>query len=130
MPTKLPATAPCSDDTFAKRRFRSKQERRQIAEESLEPGASMAVAARRHGVNVNQVFHWRKLLRDGRLEARVASASAQLLPVRVAEIAHQADDFVRPYPGTMHLELGRVRVRLEGAVDPGSLRLILEHLGR
>lgn len=113
-----------------RRRFRSKQERRRIAEESLEPGASVAVVARRHGVNANQVFHWRKLLRDGRLEAKVASTPAQLLPVHIAEIPHEADRFVRSYPGTIHIELGRVRVRLEGAVDPGSLRLILEHLGQ
>ena len=49
----------------ARRQFRSKQERRLIAEESLEPGVSVAVLARSHGVNANQVFQWRKLLREG-----------------------------------------------------------------
>jgi transposase len=48
-----------------KRRYRSKQERRQIVEETLQPGASVAVIARQHGVNANQVFHWRKLYRKG-----------------------------------------------------------------
>lgn len=52
----------------AKRRYRSKQERRQIVEETLQAGASVAVIARQHGVNANQVLHWRKLYREGRLE--------------------------------------------------------------
>ena len=52
----------------AKRRYRSKQERRQIVEETLRPGTSVAVIARRHDVNANQVFHWRKLYREGRLD--------------------------------------------------------------
>jgi transposase len=127
MPTTRHTETPTAERTPAKRRFRSKQERRQIAE-SLQPGASVAVVARKHGVNANQVFLWRRLLRDGSFEAE--ATSAQLLPVRIAEPTIEADRFVRPYPGTIHIELGRARVRLEGSVDPGSLRLILEHLGR
>ena len=120
--------APTVEESSAKRRFRSKQEHREIAEESLQPGASAAVVARRQGVNANQVFLWRRLLRDGMLDA--TPASAQLVPVRIAEIPTEDNSFVRPYPGTIHIELGRARVRLEGSVDAGSLRLILEHLGR
>jgi transposase len=115
----------------AKRHFRSKQERRQIAEESLQPGASVAVVARRHGVNANQVFQWRKLYREGRLDLK--PAFTELMPVQITEV-------IDPSAGTrgsagqcfgnIYIELGRARVRLEGAVDPDSLRLILEHLGR
>jgi transposase-like protein len=47
-------------ESVSKRRYRSKQERRAVVEETLRPGASVAVIARRHGVNANQVFHWRK----------------------------------------------------------------------
>ena len=50
----------------AQRQYRSKQERRRIVEESLEPGASVAVVARSHGVNANQVFNWRKLYSKGK----------------------------------------------------------------
>src|SRR5580700_8413816 len=57
----------------ARRRYRSKQERRQIVEETLQPGASVAVIARQHGVNANQVFAWRKLYREGRLDAAEAT---------------------------------------------------------
>jgi len=109
----------------AKRRYRTKQERRRIAEESLQPGISVAVLARRHGVNANQVFHWRKLLREGGLE--IQPATAQLLPVRIAE---DKSGPIPPQPGTIHLEFRQVRVRIEGAVDRAMLRMILEHLGR
>jgi transposase len=108
------------------RRHRSKEERRQIAEASLQPGASVAVVARRHGVNANQVFQWRKLLRDGRLE--VKPARAQLMPVRISEVMD--DKSVRPQTGVIQIELGRVHVRVEGSVDPATLRAILEQLGR
>jgi transposase len=127
MPETLPVKS-SAGGSGGKRRFRSKQERRRIAEESLRPGASAAVVARRHGVNANQVFLWRKLLREGALE--VLPASAQLVPVRIAEPVGETDRLVRPYTGTIHIELSRARVRLEGSVDPASLRLILEHFGR
>jgi transposase len=111
-----------------KRRHRSKQERRRIAEESLEGGASVAVVARSHGVNANQVFHWRKLLRDGRLD-EVPASPMQLMPVRLAEAIGE-NSHARTYSGAIHIEVGRARIRVEGPVDPESLRLILEHLGR
>lgn len=47
------------------RQFRSKQERREIVEETLKPGASVALVARSHGVNANQVFKWRRQYRQG-----------------------------------------------------------------
>ena len=116
-------------DSVGRRHFRSKQERRQIAEESLQPGTSAAIVARRHGVNANQVFLWRRLYREGLLDVK----PAQLMPVRIGEVI---GDFIpghaatRHYGGTISVELGRVRIRVEGSVDPESLRTILEHIGR
>jgi transposase len=48
--------------------YRSQEERRRIVEETLRPGASVAVIGRQHGVIANQMFHWRKLYREGRLD--------------------------------------------------------------
>jgi transposase len=110
------------------RRHRSKQERRRIAEESLQPGTSVEILARRHGVNANQVFHWRKLLREGRLDE--TPPSTELVPVRIADEAGEQIRPARCYGGTIQIELRRARVRIEGSADPESLRLILEHLGR
>jgi transposase len=111
----------------AKRQYRSKEERRQIVEETLQPGASVAVIARQHGVNANQVFHWRKLYREGRLDLRPA---AELLPVRIAEMVGVEPPSGKLYPGVIVVEFGRARIRIEGAVDADNLRLVLERVGR
>lgn len=112
----------------AKRRYRSKRERRQIVEETLQPGASVAVIARQHEVNANQVFHWRRLYREGRLE--VEAASAQLLPVRIAEVVSGEQPPAKLYAGVIVVELGRARIRIEGSVDAENLRIVLERVGR
>jgi transposase-like protein len=49
---------------------------------TLVAGASVSRVARRHDVNANQLFYWRKLYREGRLGARTAT---QLLPVKVTD---------------------------------------------
>ena len=111
----------------AKRQYRSKEERRQIVEETLQAGASVAVIARQHGVNANQVFHWRKLYREGRLDLRPA---AELLPVRIAEVVGIDPPSAKLYAGVIVVEFGRARIRIEGAVDADNLRLVLERVGR
>src|SRR5689334_20914202 len=65
-----------------KREFRSKQERRRIVEETLKPGASVALVARANGVNANQVFKWRAQYRKGRLEI---DSPTTLVPVKVSD---------------------------------------------
>src|SRR5271157_3707389 len=72
-----------------KRRYRSAEERRRIVEETLVPGTSVAIVARAHGVNANQVFGWRKLYQAGLLgnAASVNQASpscVRLLPMTVS----------------------------------------------
>lgn len=98
-----------------------------MVEETLQPGASVAVIARRHGVNANQVFHWRKLYREGRLDVEPA---AQLVPVRIAEVVSSEQRPANLYGGVILVEVGRARIRIEGAVDADNLRLVLERVGR
>ena len=43
-----------------KRRYRTLDEKRRIVEETLGSETSVAIMARRHGVNANLVFNWRK----------------------------------------------------------------------
>jgi transposase len=45
----------------ASRRSWSLEEKRRIVEEAFRPSTSVADVARRHGLNSNQVFNWRKL---------------------------------------------------------------------
>ena len=99
-----------------------------MVEETLQPGASVAVVARRHGVNANQVFQWRKLYREGRLDGR--PIAAQLVPVRIAEVVSGEQPPAKVRSGVIVVELGRARIRIEGAVDTENLRLVLERVGR
>jgi transposase len=112
----------------SKRRYRSKQERRAVVEETLRPGASVAVIARRHGVNANQVFQWRKLFREGRLD--VTPGASQLVPVRIAEVVSDERPPAKVCAGMIVVEVGRARIRIEGSVDADALRLVLERVGR
>ena len=115
----------------AKRRHRSKLERRQIVEETLVPGASVAVVARTHGVNANQVFLWRKLYREGQLD--VPGWETQFFPARIIETKAVEQRRVKRKPdnqycGVIDIEIGCVRVRISGSADPARVRAALEQL--
>ncbi len=110
-----------------KKRRRSVEERRKIVEETLQPGASVSRVARRHDVNANQVFHWRKLYREGRLGS---TGATKLLPVKVAEersLEAKDDGVVRRW-GTMEIQLAKGTLRIAGAVDVVALRAAIECL--
>jgi transposase len=114
----------------AKKRRRSIKERRDIVEETLVPGASVARIARKHDVNANQVFYWRKLFREGRLGI---SMNPQLLPVKVeAERPTEAVKSVVPTlaPGTLEIAFSKGTLRIAGSVDVAALRVVLESLAR
>ena len=111
-----------------RQRRRTIKERRDIVEETLVPGASVARVARRHDVNANQVFYWRKLYREGRLGISIATP---LLPVKVkAERPMKTlkDDGARLSSGTMEIKLLRGTLRIAGSVDVTALRAVLECL--
>lgn len=104
------------------------QERRAIVEETLLPGASVSRVARRHDVNANQVFHWRKLYREGQLGSDVA---AQLLPVKVAnDRSSEAvpEENVLARSGTLEIKLSKGTLRIAGTVDMAALRVAIECL--
>jgi len=122
--------SPVTPTTKTKKRRRTIKERRDIVEETLVPGASVARVARRHDVNANQVFYWRKLFREGRLGI---SMNPQLLPVKVE--AEQATEPVKRdvrtlSPGTMEIEFPKGILRIAGSVDVVALRAVLESLAR
>lgn len=58
------------------------EEKLRIVEETRAKGASVAMVARRHHVNANQVFAWRRQHRRGLLQG--AKEDAKLLPVKVS----------------------------------------------
>ena len=109
-----------------KNRWRTKAERRAIVEETLEPGTSVSRVARRHEVNANQVFHWRRLYQEGRLDT-----TSNFLPVRVADEqrgeAVNGSGFIAQ-AGTMEIKLSRGTLRIVGSVDVTALRTVIECL--
>lgn len=114
----------------AKQRRRTIQERREIVEETLLAGTSVSRVARRHDVNANQLFYWRKLYREGRLGT---NPSTQLLAVKVTEDrrteAVKRDRLAGRW-GTMEVELPKGTLRIVGSVDVLALHAVLECLVR
>jgi len=124
------------------RRMHSIEKKRRIVEETLRPHASVARVAQAHGVNANQVFSWRKQYQQGLLGP--AKPSSALLPVQISDLVAPEPitaSVVRseallppPFPaeaqptGTIHLELAKAKLRIEGVADPASLRVVLDCL--
>lgn len=134
---------------ITKRRYRSAEERRRIVEETLAPGTSVAIVARAHGVNANQVFGWRKLYHSGLLGSanstsvsEASTSSVRLLPVTVSADggcghAQTAVAVGQPgerehesvvSPGVIELTLAKAQIRITGKVEPSVLRVLLECL--
>jgi transposase len=117
-----------------KYRRRTVDEKRQIVEEALSSGRSVAEIARSHEVNANQVFDWRKQYLDGRLGADERGCA--LLPVTVNEASDggvaepAASTPAAPAPGTIRIQLPRGEVHVEGSVDPNTLRVVIQCLSR
>ena len=113
------------------KRYRTVEEKRRIVEEALQTGASVARVARAHGVNANQVFAWRRLYRQGRLERRTNETRA-LLPVRLVdsqpEASPTATSVHRTPSGVIHMEVPKGQLRITGCVDADALRVVLEKL--
>ena len=110
------------------RRRRSVEEKRRIVEETLEAGASVARVARRHAVNANQVFYWRKKYREGRLGK---NQSSKLLPVTLSDISWNKSGRVgcasSPF-ASMEIKLAKGTLRVAGNVDVVVLRTAIECL--
>ena len=109
-----------------------------MVQETLAPGASVAIIARRHGVNANQLFSWRRQYRRGVLELVNASASEEsaLVPIAVAPIEalqeRRADAAKESQnAGRIDIEFsGGRRVSVWGQADLETLCSILRELSR
>ncbi len=61
-----------------KRRRRTTQEKIAIVQQSFEPGMTVSLVARQHGVAARQLFLWRKQYQEGSLTA--VAAGEQVVP--------------------------------------------------
>ena len=91
--------------------------------ETQAPGTSVSIVARRHDVNSNQLFRWRR-----QLLPKAAVESSAMVPVEIAP-----DDGGRPRrtdrEGVIEIGFGcGARVRLRGEVSSETLRQVIELL--
>jgi transposase len=116
-----------------RRRFWTTEEKLRIVAQTLSSTQSVAMVARQHGVNANQVFYWRKLYRAGQLRNEGGEPQVRLLPVSVSDeppAETEPGEAVSPAPGvTLNIEFpGRTLVSVEGAVDADIIRAVIESL--
>ena len=111
-----------------RRRDWSTEDRLRIVRETLEPGAVVQTVADRHGVSTGQLYTWRKQM--------LAMAMAGFAPVEVvpepppALPAPPAMPTIVEAAGSMEIVLpSGASIRVTGAVDAATLRMVLAELG-
>jgi transposase len=117
-------------DERRRRRVWSEEEKRRIVAETLEPGASVSLVARRHDINANQLFTWRRtvnatpsLAADRATRMVPAVVTAESVPAISASRARAA--------GRIEIALASgARVIVDSMVDPVALRHVIEVLSR
>lgn len=125
----------CSDEnkrgSRQGRRHHGVVKKRRIVEEALHSGDSVSVVARRHNVNANQLFKWRRDYLHGLLGGAPATGSA-LVPIQIsAPVATTPRPRERTSGSALEILLrDGHRVTLRGSVDTEALRVALEVLSR
>jgi transposase len=110
------------DPKRSKRREYSEALKRQMVAETQVPGASVSVVARRHDVNSNQLFRWRR-----QLLPKAVVAGGAMVPVAVAADEDRPRRTDRD--GVIEIAFGcGARVRLRGEVSSETLRQVVELL--
>jgi transposase len=127
----------------ATRRIRTLEEKLKILAEAARPGASVATVARRHDLNANVLFAWRRLQHRGLLESR--RHAPPLLPVKITSPTltptQRAHPSVAPRSEVTARSGGEdvveivfddvaARIRLHGAARDRLMSQILERLTR
>jgi transposase len=113
-----------------RRQLWSIDRKRQIIAESFEPGASVADVARRHGVNANLLFTWRR--QQGVAKLAGSQEGPQLVPVTIAAERVSSVPAVTSVPvGRMEIVLGAGERIIVGAdVDTTALARVIKALSR
>ena len=114
--------------SLAKRRNWPEAFQRQVVAETLEPGSSVSIVARRHDLNTNQLFKWRR-----ELLPKAPPAEAESNPMVPVEIVAEPERQPRrrrvERAGFLEIEFGcGARVCICGEVAPKTLRQVIELL--
>jgi transposase len=95
-----------------RRRRWTPEEKRVLLEEAEHPGSSISAVARKYAINPTQMFHWRKLMREGALIA--VGADDQVVPAsEVKQLKAQIRELERLLgKKTMEAEILRDAIRI------------------
>ena len=108
-----------TNEAGAKRRRWPETLKRELVAATLEPGASVSIVARRHDLNANQLFKWRR-----RFAGPASLPGVDLLPIRI-DPALPSGPTAEPaltQPGSIEITLtGGVRLKVTGMVDPVAI---------
>jgi transposase len=109
-----------------RRRRWSADERQRIVAETFEPGASVSIIARRHDLNANMLFTWRREAKQAAppmIEAPAAFVAAEIVGVPSSAGSAAA--------GRMEVALpGGERVIVGADVDAAALARVIKVLSR
>ena len=109
-----------------KRRSWTRDAKRRIVEETLQDGSSIAEVARRHDLNANLLFTWRRQLG---LEAIEPNDLKRILPVRITSEA--MEERAPASSGQMEIILcGGERIMVWTDVETAALSRVLKALSR
>jgi transposase len=112
-----------------RRRRWSLRQKLAIVAESLEAGAVVSQVAERHGQKPQQVFDWRRRLREDRIDGprgKPADISGPaFVPVTVAPASIVADAAAEPVRSEIEISVGAFVVRFRGPVDAKILTDVL-----
>jgi len=97
------------------RRLWSTEQKGRIVRESLAPGARVADVARKYGLRSQQLTHWRRAARAGRL-ALVTDEPAEFVEIALEDLAAH-----RQTEPKIEIVVGKVLLRLER--DAASTRI-------
>src|SRR6516165_1039323 len=106
----------------ARRRRWPRSEKARIVAESYAPGASATAVAVRHGLHRNQIFAWRRQLRNR--AALIEGVVPEFVPVTLASPAARGSAMA----GGSNIEViaAGLTIRLGTGFDTGDLRRVLQ----
>jgi transposase len=99
-----------------RRRRRTAAEKLAMIAETYEPGATVSLVARRHGVAPNQLFAWRRLANDGALTA--TEAQEEVVPASAYKALSEQVRELQRLLGKKTLEVEILKEAIEIASGP------------
>jgi transposase len=113
-----------------RRRQWSEDEKRRIVAETAEPGVSVSTVARRHDVNANMVFTWRREFGAGRSVAAIPATTFVPAVVGTSPIVAASPALIS-LAGRIEIALaGGSRVIVGADVDEAALARVIKILVR